>query len=210
MTGRESSRFTHSWVQDSATASDADGDGVPMAEHTARGSAPTAGKTRVARVSRRRRASRSDRSSCAMAADRDGASNALLGRSFDDGGRKVHMRHGVNLHPQRRPKACSEDSDHGGGDVVNTTGRLDSIITNLERVRRVLCCYDIGLGEPPRTCDCKYGIAHDTRPGGEQTACPELRDAIRLLRQLQRVLVDADWLLTYDEWSDVARAGKRQ
>lgn len=52
----------------------------------------------------------------------------------------------------------------------------ESLIESLERLRWQLCDY---VDQP--TCDCKYGASGR----GEQTGCPELRDAIYTLRGLR-------------------------
>lgn len=51
----------------------------------------------------------------------------------------------------------------------------DALVAGLEAIRRRLCVYDFG-GDfpPPATCDCKFGASGS----GEQTGCPELREAI--------------------------------
>lgn len=73
---------------------------------------------------------------------------------------------------------------------------IGRLIESLERVRKGLCTY---MGP---TCDCKYGFPSDIRPGTEQTGCPELRDAIGFLRNLERV-TNGMTLLTSQEWTDV-------
>lgn len=55
----------------------------------------------------------------------------------------------------------------------------------MKRVGVFLCSYSIGPEWAP-TCDCKYGMQSDRSArepyyGGEQTGCPELRDAYRIL-----------------------------
>lgn len=87
----------------------------------------------------------------------------------------------------------------GTGASETVTRTLDDVIEELERVRRGLCCY---MGP---TCDCKYGFPSDRAAGTEQTGCPELRDAIALLRRLKRVM-GGELLQTYQEWSDIHAA----
>ena len=81
---------------------------------------------------------------------------------------------------------------------LKATSVVPALIDNLERVRKHICCY---MGS---TCDCKYGVGVDTRPGTEATGCPEIRDAIGFLRQLQKI-EGGERLLTYQEWEDVQR-----
>lgn len=49
----------------------------------------------------------------------------------------------------------------------------DELLAGLELIRQRLCCY----GGP--TCDCKYGASGK----GEQTGCPELREAMVLVAE---------------------------
>lgn len=67
------------------------------------------------------------------------------------------------------------------------------VADSLEVLRRRVCAYTSPVNAPS-FCDCKYGLSDDTRNGGEQTGCPELRDAIRLLRQADTT--DAEELRT--------------
>ena len=68
----------------------------------------------------------------------------------------------------------------------------DSILKAVRAAQRTACCYDvfgksreaIAMG-PPGTCDCKYGGGNlEHRTGGEETGCPELRDAHAVLEAL--------------------------
>jgi hypothetical protein len=76
---------------------------------------------------------------------------------------------------------------------------LDEVMADLERVRKGLCCYT------GKTCDCKYGFPASHQPGTEQTGCPEIRAALGLLRQLKKLMVTGEALLTWQEWSDCER-----
>ena len=59
-------------------------------------------------------------------------------------------------------------------------GGTERLADSLELLRQHLCGY---VGQP--TCDCKYGASGR----GEQTGCPELRDAIDYLRTARPVTV---------------------
>ena len=59
-------------------------------------------------------------------------------------------------------------------------GGAERLADSLELLRQHLCGY---VGQP--TCDCKYGASGR----GEQTGCPELRDAIDYLRTARPVTV---------------------
>lgn len=50
----------------------------------------------------------------------------------------------------------------------------ERLIEGLEKHRLKICCY---MGP---MCDCKYG-ANDIKYSGEQTGCPEIRMAIKLI-----------------------------
>jgi hypothetical protein len=67
----------------------------------------------------------------------------------------------------------------------------DELLANLERLRRRLCCY---MGE---TCDCKFGTTAVT---SEQTGCPEIRQAMEIIRGNRASIVR-----TRDLWEDSAR-----
>jgi hypothetical protein len=54
----------------------------------------------------------------------------------------------------------------------------EDLIAGLDAVRRRLCGYGASLEE---TCDCKFGIRGAARMS-EQTGCPELRQAIKMLQ----------------------------
>lgn len=54
----------------------------------------------------------------------------------------------------------------------------DELIANLERMRSRACVYGSDLDGPRERCDCKYGGSGT----GEQTGCPELRQAIKILQ----------------------------
>jgi hypothetical protein len=69
---------------------------------------------------------------------------------------------------------------------------LARVIEGAERVQRTICAYG---GSVP--CDCKYGASFK----GEQTGCPELRDAIGLLRNIGRVL-SGEPVMTATQWHD--------
>ena len=56
----------------------------------------------------------------------------------------------------------------------------DVLIENLEKLRRWLCAYGGG-----GLCDCKFGA----NGGGEQTGCPEIRQAIKLLKGQQEEVI---------------------
>jgi hypothetical protein len=51
----------------------------------------------------------------------------------------------------------------------------EKLITNLTKMQKALCCY---MGP---TCDCKYGF-DKIGTAGEQTGCPELREAVEILQ----------------------------
>jgi hypothetical protein len=58
--------------------------------------------------------------------------------------------------------------------------KKSELIKGLDAVRRRVCCY---TGDP---CDCKFGAYGDEAKGapvyfGEQTGCPEIRQAATLL-----------------------------
>lgn len=56
----------------------------------------------------------------------------------------------------------------------------EQLIDGLEAIRRRACVYGASLEE---SCDCKFGIGStEGRPSTEQTGCPELRQAIKLLQ----------------------------
>jgi hypothetical protein len=56
----------------------------------------------------------------------------------------------------------------------------DALIEGLETIRKRLCCY------AGPTCDCKFGASGK----GEETGCPEIRQAITLLRgEFEKVLI---------------------
>jgi len=71
------------------------------------------------------------------------------------------------------------------------------LIKALETIRMSLCCYIT-----PERCDCKYGMG-DLRKGafggfssGEETGCPEMREAIGVLN-----------LMTDKEYEKIAKRG---
>lgn len=47
----------------------------------------------------------------------------------------------------------------------------------ISTLQRKVCAYDgFHREQPPRFCDCKYGISLNSKSYGEDTGCPELRD----------------------------------
>lgn len=66
---------------------------------------------------------------------------------------------------------------------------LNAVADSLEVLRRRVCAYTSPVNAPS-FCDCKYGLSDDTRNVSEQTGCPELRDAIRLLRMTDTIDLD--------------------
>lgn len=56
----------------------------------------------------------------------------------------------------------------------------DVLIENLEKLRRRLCAYGGG-----GRCDCKFGA----NGAGEQTGCPEVAQAIKLLQGKQEEVI---------------------
>lgn len=71
------------------------------------------------------------------------------------------------------------------------TGTNDLLLAGLERIGGELCSYMLPGNDWTKVrCDCKYG---GPKPQGEQTGCPEVRQAHRLLS-----------MLTDDEWRELA------
>jgi len=80
----------------------------------------------------------------------------------------------------------------------------------LDMVRRKVCYYDgVGQHDPdakqPSKCDCKFGIRTRTFRGGEESGCPEMRVAVRIIetmsdRSFKVALKQAGWesLLDHD------------
>lgn len=66
------------------------------------------------------------------------------------------------------------------------TAYRESLAAALEIIRRQRCGYSSPIN-PDATCDCKYGLGdqifqvNGRRVTSEQTGCPELRDAIRVI-----------------------------
>lgn len=55
----------------------------------------------------------------------------------------------------------------------------EKLIESLEALRKTVCAY----GPDADRCDCKFGISYTGRRNStEQTGCPELRQAILILR----------------------------
>jgi hypothetical protein len=71
------------------------------------------------------------------------------------------------------------------------------LIQAMELTRRFRVCAYMG-----ETCDCKYGIKGDEKPGDEQTGCPEMRDVIALLRAMN----DAEFAEIEERREHMARA----
>lgn len=64
------------------------------------------------------------------------------------------------------------------------------LITNLEKLRKNLCCY---MGD---YCDCKYGNG-TLKFSSEATGCPEIRQTISML-----------YVLTDEEFADICNRAK--
>ena len=65
-------------------------------------------------------------------------------------------------------------SEQGGEKVLSMFGQPDDVLlANLDALRRRLCQY----GPDAKRCDCKFGASGK----GEQSGCPELRQAIAII-----------------------------
>lgn len=63
----------------------------------------------------------------------------------------------------------------------NKKDALEASIASLSLLRRAVCCYV----NSDNMCDCKYGYKGEKH--GERTGCPELRDMITHLENMQEL-----------------------
>lgn len=101
-------------------------------------------------------------------------------RVVDVDGQPVRVRGGATMDDTDR--AMLAEVVRAAKAKYMAEGGAERLAESLERLRQHLCGY---VGQP--TCDCKYGASGR----GEQTGCPELRDAIDYLRTARPVAVPA-------------------